>query len=411
MKLKYKICCIVGEFILLIDAHVHLGLNDFCNENTEKFAYDLENQFDKYIKFMNHYNIDKSIVLPMPAKNYDVEKCNNYLIEAFAKYPDRFIPFCRMDKNLQNNIANNVFYGAKFHMVYEEYSASKKKLYYKLLEYYGVPLIIHAKFANKASQICDILNLAPNIKIIVAHFGRGNIYTDEGVEELLRKFKDNENVFFESSTVGKQRSIESACGIVGSERVLFGTDYPFGRAWFKDMYSYDDEVKIVKSAQITSEDKDNILFGNVLRMCNIIENNKKGIIIKPVGGKWEKVWEMLHSLDKTDINYLAINKKWNVIRSNLKSNRHVYILCDGEKIVGFFRESGRENGFNMLEEIVIFPKYRGQGYSKKIMDYFVEFFPKSYAKTHAKNDKIIGLLEKYNYVKESGSRIINWSRC
>lgn len=397
--------------IMLIDAHVHLGLNDFCKENTEKFQYDLENKFKDQINFMDRHNIDKAVVLPMPARNYDVTECNNYLLEATSKYPERFIPYCRMDKELQNNIAINGFYGAKFHMVYEDHSAAKRALYFKLLEYYSVPLIIHAKFADKPSQIRKILELAENIKIIIAHFGRGHIYTDEGVEELLREFAGNENVYFESSTVGKQRAIEVACNIVGSKRVLFGTDYPFGRAWFKKLYLYGDEIDLVKNAAITSEDKDNIFFGNVLRLCEAADERKKGAVIKPVGNDWEKVLEMLRSLDKDDINYLAIDKKWDIVRRDLKSNRHAYVLYDNEEIVGYFRESGRENGFSMLEEIVIFPRYRGRGYSNKIMDYFVKFFPKSYAKTHSKNHKIIGLLEKYGYLRDvNGSRIIIWSR-
>lgn len=394
----------------VIDAHVHLGLNEFCADETKRFKYDLENRFEEYVKYMEANGIDKAGVLPMPSGDYDSVLSNGYLIEAARAYPDKFIPFCRMDKFLWENIVFNGFCGAKFHMVYERHSAERLESYYKILEYYGAPLIVHAKFADKPKQIRDVLNIAPNLKVIVAHMGRGEIYTDNGVEEVLRAFEGDSNVYFETSTVGRKSIIERACGIVGSERIMFGTDYPFGVAWFKDMYSYYDEVSVVRNANIAHEDKENIFEGTAQSIFKAAAARKEGLIVKPVGDMGDMVWELLHKLDKTDINYLAINKKWDTVRRDLRNKRHVYILSDGDEIVGYFRESGRNNGFSMLEEIVIFPEYRGMGHSKRIMDFFVRFFPKSYAKTHSKNVAINGLLTKYGYVGDGGQRIINWTR-
>lgn len=105
-----------------IDAHTHLGLNEFCKEGTEQFRYDLQNEPDDFIRFMNKNGIDKSVILPIPGNNYDSKKSNDYLFNSAQKYPNRFIPFCKMDSNLAVNLMCSGFYGAKYHMVYEKYS-------------------------------------------------------------------------------------------------------------------------------------------------------------------------------------------------------------------------------------------------------------------------------------------------
>lgn len=120
--------------------------------------------------------------------------------------------------------------------------------------------------------------------------------------------------------------------------------------------------------------------------------------------------DRLYSLDEQDKKYLALDKKWHAIKDNLKRNVHIYTLRIENDVVGMFRESGRPNGFHMLEEFMVFPEYRGRGYSKIMMQFYVDNFPKSYVKTLRENTKMNELLSKYGFKHDDGMRILNWIR-
>lgn len=283
--------------------------------------------------------------------------------------------------------------------------------YYKELEYYGFPIIIHANFKNKAKQIKDILSVAPNLNIIIAHMGRGHMYTDEMVYELIDDLKDYPNILFETSTVGRKRVIEYACQNIGSKRLMFGTDYPFGKAWFKNMFNYSDEIIPIEEAEISDEDKQNIMYGTILSIVNKCDKFRQQFYVRPVMmSDKETLINKISSLNNDDIKLLALDKKIGLVKECIRKCNHVFVAVFNNEIVGYFRESGRSNNSNMLEEIVVFDEYRGCGYSKRMMDYFVAFFPKALAKTHANNEKINNLFIKYGFSKDNGKKILNWTR-
>ena len=81
----------------IIDAHVHLGLPDFCTVSETDFKYNLCCTYDEVVSLMDAHNVDQVIALPIPHYQFDSQKNNNYVLEAYNHYPDRFIPFCRID--------------------------------------------------------------------------------------------------------------------------------------------------------------------------------------------------------------------------------------------------------------------------------------------------------------------------
>lgn len=396
---------------MLIDAHTHLGSNSFCDNLNDVFKYELQNNPEDFIQFMNKNGIDKAVILPIPGNNYDSKKSNDYLLQAVVKYPNRFIPFCKFDKNLAVNLMCNGFYGAKYHMVYEKFSKKALIDYYKTLEYYGFPLIIHAKFRNKPKQIHDILSIAPKINLIIAHMGRGHIYTDEMVYDLLDEFKNYPNVFFETSTVGRSNAIEYACNTIGSNRVMFGTDYPFGKAWFKTAFSYNDEIDTILESKISEEDKNNIMWRTISTLISKCDENRPQVYVRPlIPEDKNELISKISDLSNADIKFLALDKKMNLLKDCICKCNHVYVAIYNNEIAGFFRESGRPNNTYMLEEVVIFNELRGRGLSKILLNYFIKFFPNSLAKTHADNEKINSLFTEYGFVPDKGKRIINWTR-
>lgn len=391
----------------IIDAHMHIGLPSFCENKNSEFQYDLCSTYDEIIELMDANDIDKAIILPIPHKDFNIEKTNNYVFEAYKKHSDRLIPFCRIDEKLGENIDKG-FRGVKLHLLYEEVDIKSIRSELQQIEDANIPIIIHAKYANKVKQIEQILQYAPNINIILAHMGRGHLYTGEQTIDNALALKRYPNVYMDLSTVGDLQSIINVCEILGYERVVFASDYPFGKNCLGKKYRYIDEIDTLKR-NLSHEQSELIFHENVERLLNLkndvyIRRAKKADV--------ESVMGLFNFISKEDQKYLAYSNKASLIRQIIRSERHCYIAVYDNMVVGFMRESGRPQNYSLLEEILVSPEWRGKGVATKMMNYYHRAFHKNMAKTNALNYKMMNMLRKNGYVAENpdAPRIINWVR-
>ncbi len=395
---------------MIIDSHIHVGKAEFSLVKHLDFDYDLFNGYEDTILMMNENKVDKAVIFPVPHIQIDPTKSNEYIYEAYLKYPDRFIPFCRIDSNLEDNLLSGRFKGVKIHMLYEqiELKAIKKQL--QVIEDAGVPLVVHALFKDKVGQIDKINKYAPNIKIILAHMGRGHLYTGEQVVDNALKLKQYPNVYMDLSTVGDIQTIINCCEIIGYNKVLYASDYPFGLNYYKEQYSYMHELKTIRNA-LNSEQAELIFHKNIEHLlCLEQEDN---IHIRRVRrNDYEEIMALFDAIDKKDSKYLALKNKFSLIKQIIKSEKHCYVAVISGRIVGFMRESGRPENFSLLEEIVVNPDCRGKGIASSMLDYYHNAFKKNMAKTNAENSKMISLLIKkgYHAINPEAQRIINWER-
>ena len=117
---------------------------------------------------------------------------------------------------------------------------------------------------------------------------------------------------------------------------------------------------------------------------------------------------MLKTLSKQDKDFLALDHKMNVIKDCMRREKHLYVIVYEGNFAGYFRESGRPNGYSLLEELAILPEYRGKGLAVQALAFYKKLYPLNYAKTNGKNDIMNALLTKEGYKCTSGSRILNW---
>jgi ribosomal protein S18 acetylase RimI-like enzyme len=127
---------------------------------------------------------------------------------------------------------------------------------------------------------------------------------------------------------------------------------------------------------------------------------------------YELVISLLEQASETDKKFLALSSKYPLIRQIIRSERHCYAAFWRGKLLGFLRESGRLDGYSLLEEIIVSPNHRNRGIASTLLRYYHNCFPKTMAKTNAKNEAIIQLLRKNGYTTKNpdAPRIINWIR-
>jgi predicted TIM-barrel fold metal-dependent hydrolase/ribosomal protein S18 acetylase RimI-like enzyme len=397
----------------IIDAHIHLGTIAHKKNGAGGFPFDLYNDYKSFLKCMDASHILRAVVLPIPHRDYDSRFSNEYLLEAALKSPNRLIPFCRIDDRLEENLRNG-FKGAKLHLVYEDLEINNLKYELKLLEEYGVPLMLHAKFKDKVRQIEEILKYAPNLYLILAHMGRGHINTDEGIVENAVALKKYDRVYFETSTIEDpitghgNASINKVCNIVGNNRVIFGTDYPFE----KDKYDYQSRIDIFINGIYAKSALPFIMFDNIFELLNLGNDQERIAVRKAKKSDASFLGTFLESLSEEDRKFLALSPKLSHIKTVIRSESHCYVALVHNIIVGFMRESGRPKGYSLLEEIVIHPDYRRKGIARELLKHYHRIFSKTLAKTNAKNTGMIALLRRNGYEPENpdAQRIINWSR-
>lgn len=391
----------------IIDAHMHIGLQSFCDNESSEFQYDLCSTYDEIIKLIDASDVDMAVILPISHKDFNTEKTNDYVFEAYQKHPDRLIPFCRIDEHLEENIGKG-FRGVKLHLLYEEVDIKNIKKELQQIEDANIPIIIHAKFANKVKQVEQILKYAPNLNIILAHMGRGHLYTGEQTIDNALALKKYPNVYMDLSTVGDLQSIINVCEFLGYDRVIYASDYPFGKNYLGEKYSYSDELNALKQ-NLSHEQSELIFHENIERLLNL----KNDIYVRRAKkADVESVIEMFNSISSEDQKFLAYGNKASLIRQIVKSERHCYVAMYENRIVGFLRESGRPEGYSLLEEILVFPEYRGKGVATKLMSHYHRAFYKNMAKTNASNYRMRNMLSKNGYVAENPNapRIIKWVR-
>jgi len=268
---------------MIIDFHTHIFPKNVQNnrdhffegETAFKLLYDSKKSkivnADQLIDAMDHDDIDRSVVFGFPWKQADYFKQNNdTVLEAVSKYPDRLIGFCCLDpfhpdseKEVDrcltaglSGIGELAFYESGFN----KETIERLTPIMKMAQETNKCVMIHTNepvghiYPGKTPvMIKEIYNLVKNFsenKIILAHWGGGVFFY-----HMLKSEAKNvlTNVYFDTAAslyLYDEKIWSVACKIIGSEKIVFGTDYPLipANRYFKQ----------IDSSGITKSEKENI---------------------------------------------------------------------------------------------------------------------------------------------------------
>jgi len=206
---------------LIVDCHVHIGTGVYqaC-------------QPEKLLACMDASGVDRAVVCPVD-RNLAVDNAegNDYVLDAAAKYPDRFIAFAtanpwygaRAIEELRRAVQAGAR-GLKLHSKLQGFTISDD-IVNPLIEVAGehsLPVFVHSgtMVCAEPLQIAMLARRYPSVNFIMGHSGATDFWND-----MIPGITDVKNIYLDTS-LNNPSSIERYCDTMGPERLCFGTDFP-----------------------------------------------------------------------------------------------------------------------------------------------------------------------------------------
>jgi len=194
---------------------------------------------------------------------------NRFLVESMEEAKGRIIGFLRVNPHLQDHalksIKNGVkqgFMGIKFHPRNEAFAVNSEELVFPIAELaakLGMPILIHTGEPDtygfaQPTLVGDLADSFPDLTLVVGHMGK------RLCEDAICVARWFENIILETS-FRSHRDIARAVQRVGADRVVYGSDIPFGVPEI--------EMLKVKVSDITPEEKRMVLGENMARILGL----------------------------------------------------------------------------------------------------------------------------------------------
>ena len=137
---------------------------------------------------------------------------------------------------------------------------------------FGLPRVADPRFANPLDLIAAA-NRFPEIPFVIPHFGAGFF------RETLIAARQCRNIHVDTSgsngwidvypgELTLKRVFQQALGVLGPERILFGTDSTtFPRGWRADLYR--EHSALLEDLDVSIPDRDLIFGGNLARLLSL----------------------------------------------------------------------------------------------------------------------------------------------
>ncbi|MCX8082737.1 MAG: amidohydrolase family protein [bacterium] len=246
----------------IIDIHCHMGLfygSHMPYSSPETMAERMKMAGVKLSVFSHHSAL------------FSPEGGNKISIEIVKRYPDIFRAYCAINPNHSEAISkdlktfdryfNDVYVGFKFLADYHKHPLSGER-YRNVLEYAdsnGLIVLSHTwggSGYDGAEEVEKILKKYKKMKLLLGHSIHGDW---ENAIEIIKRY---DNVYLELCAVLDERGIlERFVDELGSERILFGTDFP----WFNHHYY----IGALLGSGISDDACRNILYKNSEKLLMI----------------------------------------------------------------------------------------------------------------------------------------------
>lgn len=187
--------------------------------------------------FAGDFNEQGEVMLPGKTVEIYPDPDNQPVAELIKKYPDRFLGWIFLNPKGNRDFLAEFdkwkdvpgFIGVKTHPFWHRYAPKELLPVAEHLEHSGKPLLAHMGF-DAHGEFLPLLDEFPKLKLILAHTGF------PGYRDTWKKIRKYSNVYVDVSADAyvSERFTREAVDWLGEDRVLFGTDGPYGHKMAND---------------------------------------------------------------------------------------------------------------------------------------------------------------------------------
>ncbi len=403
--------------MIVFDAHVHLLDKELFKaaiiaaqrqDASSICSHVRPNEIRRYRSFALKKGIYKVCGIPWPITSLDVEAVNRHVIRQARWNPDLLIalPLIGPGQNTDWFEAELAWIGGlKDHFwITGRHSVETFFPIYNFLQDVDLPLVIHPSWREGVSRLRRIKQNFRGLKVVLAHSGRKQPFTGDGVLEIAAELRKFPEVYFETSTVRDSRVVRQLIATVGSDRVVFGSDYPLYKRENED--SFAEELRTVVAADLSEAHLKDVLCGTFRRLFQ-----RAPWVRRMAPDDMHQLRRILAEISTDERRFLALKQKSAAIGRALRTGRNILVLEDGETIIGFVRVSDRSGQGALIEEIYIEPAYRGKGYGRTLLQVLQCRYAWLEAKVLFANIQAVTLVQKAGFVCSKTSqkaRIALW---
>jgi len=235
----------------IIDSHTHWG---------PSVSMGVEVTTEELLKQAEQNGVSRVVIFPFPSMALADEGINEKVLNE-AKQVEQFIPYYYIPEMMKPIPKEQGFYGGKWHWMrgvqdassnYEALKDPKLEEFIEASKKIDLPIVFEEELAFTEAFV----KKTKSLKVIVPHLGMlgGNPI------DFLRSFKSSENVYFDTALASPD-TVMKFIRESGHERILFGSDIPFGTMKW--------ELEKVLSLPIGDDKKESILSKNLKRLIGL----------------------------------------------------------------------------------------------------------------------------------------------
>lgn len=221
-----------GSRVFVFDCHVHLGENSLM----ARFGLGMRGFLaEDVLKKMDAVGVDKIVAFPVANPHTDYAIDNMRIVKWGQEYPDRIIPFVRLQPHFEEQaVADVARYaalgarGLKFHpRIDGGYNLNDPLLVRPIIDEarkHKLVVLFHTgeTYNNTAGLLADLAMDYPTVTFICGHMGMGDSFY-EGVAFARRL----DNMYLDTTDMWPPSLIKLAVHRVGAEKVVWGSDTPY----------------------------------------------------------------------------------------------------------------------------------------------------------------------------------------
>ncbi len=243
-----------------IDLHTHIGqFGGWANVSCTA---------EELVESMRMYNVETSAV-------YFTD--NELVRKAVKKYSKQLVgcvwPDPRQEESRQlvrKALRTWGFKGVKLHPLFHAFLPNDEIVHPIIEEARKakVPVLIHTGHSpfSLPWSVGELADNFPDVKIVMLHMGDGHGLYIEAAINTARRY---ENIYLETSAMPMAMKIKEAVKVLGKERVLYGSDIPFGHP----------AVEIAKHATVdfTEDEFEHVFYLNAKKLLRLKSRRNGGL--------------------------------------------------------------------------------------------------------------------------------------